>query len=77
MKYEVTNYNFFKIGNHYEYVKDGKLCTFTAEMMACMVTQYKMMGYMVVFDNDCFLSVTKTTNDIEIFQKKFAKRVDN
>jgi hypothetical protein len=74
MKYEVTSYNFFKVGNHYEYTKDGKLYTFSSEMMNCMVTQYKLMGYMVVFDNDCFLSVAKAENKMEIFMEKLQKK---
>jgi hypothetical protein len=74
MKYEVTSYTFFKVGNHYEYVKDEKRYTFSSEMMACMVTQYKLMGYMVVFDNDCFLSVAKVENAIEIFMEKLQKK---
>lgn len=74
MKYEVTTYNFFKVDNCYQYVKDGKLFTFSEEMMVCMVTQYKIAGYMVVIDSDSVLSIAKVNNAAEIFSKKLAFR---
>ena len=74
MKYEITTYNFFKVGNDFEFVKDGKRFSFTAEMMTYMLNQYKMMGFRVVFDNDCVISVARVENEIEIFLEKLANR---
>lgn len=44
---KVTAYHFYHMGDGYELVKDGKLYQFSNAMMACMVTQYRLMGYIV------------------------------
>jgi len=68
MKYEVTSYNFFKVvGGGADFVKNNTVYHLSAEMLNCMINQYKMMGFMVVCDNDTFISVAKATNEIEVF----------
>lgn len=44
---KVTAYHFYHISNGYELVKDEKLYQFSDAMMACMVTQYRLMGYII------------------------------
>lgn len=69
----VTVYSFFEVGNHYEYVKDNEITVLSAEMMDCMVTQYKVCGYMV--DHlDGIICVSIVNNAIENFSKKIAKK---
>lgn len=55
----MTNYNFFKMGNDYEYVKDGELYRFSAEMMGCMIRQYRLKGYHVEM-TELWVMVVKT-----------------
>ena len=57
-------------------MKDGKLFTFSKEMMVCMVTQYKIAGYMIVIDSDSVLSIAKVKNAAEIFSKNLLLGVD-
>lgn len=54
----VTAYNFFKVGNHFEYVKDGKLYTMTIEIVTCMIKQYRQLGY-IVTETEVFITVCK------------------
>jgi len=69
MKYEVTTYNCFKVvGGGADFVKNGIVYHMSAEMLNCMIHQYKMMGFMVVCDNDTFISIAKVTNEINIFR---------
>lgn len=71
MNYEVKSYNFFRTPDHgADYVNDGKLFHLSAEMLDCMLNQYKVMGFMVIFDNDSFVSVAKVTNEIEVFSAR-------
>lgn len=65
----VTVYSFFEVGDHYEYVKDNEIIVLSVEMMGCMVTQYKVCGYMV--DHfDGIICVSIVNNAIENFSKK-------
>lgn len=75
MKYEITVYNFFRtMDGGADYVKDGKLSHVSGEMLNCLLNQYKLMGFRVIFDNECFVSVSRVENEIEIFSKKLWKR---
>jgi len=74
MTYEVTSYNFFRTSDGgADFVKDGKLFHLSAEMLNCLLNQYKVMGFRVIFDNDCFVSVSKAENETENFLGKLAK----
>lgn len=75
MTYEVTSYTFFRtIGGGADFVKDGKLFHWSAEMLKCMINQYRIMGFRVICDNECFISVSKVNNEAEIFLEKLAKK---
>lgn len=67
MERKIISYNFFRVGNHWEYVKDRKLYILSDEIMECMKNQYKMQGFMIMFDNTSFLSVARVENDLECF----------
>lgn len=71
---KVTSYIFFKVGNHYEYIKDGMIYTYTEEMIACLKNQYRMMGFMIFADCEGGLIVSRVDNEIEIFSEKLSKR---
>lgn len=43
----VTAYHFFRMGNQFELVKDGNRYTFSAEMVTCLINQYRLMGYII------------------------------
>lgn len=55
----VTAYHFFRMGNQFELVKDGKLYTFSPEMVTCLINQYRLMGY-IVETTELWISVVKT-----------------
>lgn len=75
MTYEITSYNFFRtIGGGADFVKDGKLFHLSAEMLNCMINQYRIMGFRVIFDDNCFVSVSKAENEVENFLEKLAKK---
>jgi len=75
MTYDVTSYNFFRTSDGgADFTKDGKLFHLSAEMLKCMISQYKIMGFRVIFDNECFISVSKVENETENFLEKFAKK---
>ena len=57
MKVTAT-YNFFRKGNGFEMVQDDKLYSFTAEMVTCLIAQYRLMGY-IIDKTDLWISVTK------------------
>ena len=65
--------SFFRKGNGYEFVKDGKVYDLTAEMMACFDRQYRQMGY-IVTDIRVAVSYTKVADDTETFLKKVSKK---
>jgi len=76
MTYEVTSYNFFRTSDGgADFVKEGKLFCLSAEMLNCMINQYRIMGFRVIFDNARFISVSKVENEVEIFIEKLAKKV--
>lgn len=55
---KVTAFHFFRRGTGYEMVKNDTLYLFSAEMMACMVTQYRIMGY-IIETTETWISVIK------------------
>lgn len=61
----ITVYNFFKTNydGGADYIKDGKITHLSAEMFACMIHQYKVMGFSVFYDNPSFTSVSKVEED--------------
>lgn len=60
--YEVKSYNFFRTPDGgADYIKDGELSHFSAKMLNCLLDQYKILGFKVIYDNDCFVSVAKAT----------------
>lgn len=67
-------FNFFKMGDHYEYIKDQKVVRLSADQMACMTRQYKIMGYMKVEDNDLCVSFAKDENEVKNFLEKLSKK---
>lgn len=75
MNYEVKSYSFFRTPNSgADYVNNGKVSHLSAEMLNCLLNQYKVMGFKVVFDNDCFVSVAKATNEMEVFSARVANK---
>ena len=70
---DVTVYSFFKVRDHYEYVKDNENIILSVEMMGCMVTQYKVCGY-TVDHFDGIICVSIVNNAIENFSEKIAKK---
>jgi hypothetical protein len=46
------------MGGEFHYVKDGRLTILSAEMMVCMIRQYRMSGY-IVEKNNLYITVTK------------------
>lgn len=67
---KVTVYNFFKVGNHYEYLtKDKEIVTITMEMMDCLLNQYKMQGWFV-FQEENTVSVSYAHQDMKAFTKR-------
>ena len=73
MERKVTSYNFFKVGNHWEYIKDCKIYIIEDEMMECLLSQYKMQGFRVIFNNTAFLSVARVDNEMECFLEALRK----
>lgn len=69
---KVTVYNFFRLGNRVEYINNGVTCEISADVFACMLTQYRMMNYEVT-ENDLYVTVVKVVVSPETFLKKFAK----
>lgn len=67
-------YNFFKVGGHYEYIKDQKITYLTTKQFDCMANQYKLMGYMKVNDNNMVVSFAKDEKEIENFLKKISEK---
>ena len=78
MNYEVKSYSFFRTPNGgADYVNDGKLFHLSAEMLNCLLNQYKVMGFKVIFNNDSFVSVAKVTNEIEVFSARMDEMARN
>lgn len=73
MERKVISYNFFRVGNHWEYIKDRKMYEISDEIMDCLLNQYKMQGFKVVFDNTAFLSVARIDNEIECFLEELRR----
>jgi hypothetical protein len=69
---KVTVYNFFKMGNTYQFVKNDILYTLTAETFVCMARQYEMMGYRKI-ETESFVSYAKVENEIACFMKELMK----
>ena len=69
----MMTFNFFRIADHYEVVKNGTIYTYSAEMMVCMDRQYKLMGY-IKWDLGVAISYTKDEKEIEKFLKKLTKK---
>lgn len=68
MNYEVKSYTFFRTTDGgADYVNNGELFHLSAEMLNCMLNQYKTTGFEVIFDNDHFVSVSKVMNEMEVF----------
>lgn len=69
---KTTTYIFRKLGNGYAYVKDNALTRISANMMACLLAQYKMMGY-TTYEGENIIAVclVDTTED---FMKKILKK---
>ena len=68
MDYEVKSYNFFRTPNGgADYINNGKVSHLSAEMLNCMLNQYKVMGFKVIFESESFVSVAKATNETEVF----------
>jgi hypothetical protein len=73
MKYEITSYSFFRTAKGAEFVKDGKRYEISKEQLECLLRQYRLMGFRVIFDNDLFVSVSKVENAIEVFLEALRK----
>lgn len=75
MTYEVTSYNFFRTSDGgADWVKDGKLSHLSAGMLECMINQYRIMNFLVISDNERFISVSKVENTTKIFLARLAKK---
>ena len=70
---KITTYSFFKVSNTYQFVKDGKLFTFSSEMFSCLLNQYKFMGYKVTIETESYISISKIENEIDLFMKLIRK----
>lgn len=69
----VRSYVYFKEQDHYIVVCGDTIKTISAEMMACLDRQYRIMGYMK-HDFGVALGYGKVEDEIEIFMKKLLKK---
>lgn len=69
----VRSYVYFKVANHFEVVCGDTIKTISAEMMACLDRQYRIMGYMK-HDLGVAWGYGKDEEEIEKFLKKLLKK---
>lgn len=72
--YKITSYNFFRTPHGAEFVKNGELYQISKEVLDCMISQYQLMGFQIIFNNECFISVAKVENAVEVFLDRLNKK---
>lgn len=74
MKAQIISYSFFRTKNGAKFVKGDVLYEISSEQLECLLAQYRIMGFRVVFNNDCFISVSKVENETDLFLKGLDKK---
>ena len=70
-----TAYVFVKVGDHYEFIKDNQVYTYSKAMLSCMDRQYRIMGFREI-DIPSAVIYIRFENEVEKFWEKFQKRLD-
>ena len=70
-----TAYVFVKVGDHYEFIKDNQVYTYSEAMLSCMGRQYRIMGFREINIPSAVIYI-QFEDEVEKFWEKFQKRLD-